>query len=230
MATVNGAIPIRKPLSPKGLPHASGKHRMRAAERRQNLIAVASRLFATHGFRGTTTKAIAEGAGISEAVIFRHFRAKEDLYAAILREKARQDGYDDMMRAVQNYALRDEDENLIRHFILTTLENFQRDPNFHRMMMFAALEKHEFGRIARRIFGLPLSEFLRNYVERRQKAGVFRKGDPKLLAFSIMALPLHFAMVTQVFGVKRVKASNRSLADAFTRILLTGLYAQKSPA
>jgi AcrR family transcriptional regulator len=224
------AIPIRKPVLVKTASPTPKRRRMRAEERRQHLISVALRLFATHGFSGTTTKAIAEGAGISEAVIFRHFRAKDDLYAAILHEKARQDGYDDMMKAVQGYAQRDEDENMIHYFVLTTLENFQRDPNFQRMILFAALEKHEFGRLAKRMFGLPLAEFLRNYVQRRQKAGAFRKGDPRVLAFSIMALPLHFAMITQVFGVKRVKGSNRSLADAFTRILLTGLYSEKSPA
>src|ERR1700722_12815272 len=114
---MNGAIPIRKPPFVKTASRAPKKHRMPAEERRQHLIAVALRLFATHGFSGTTTKAIAEGAGISEAVIFRHFRAKEDLYAAILREKARQDGYDDMMKVVEGYAQRNEDELVIRHFI-----------------------------------------------------------------------------------------------------------------
>jgi len=203
---------------------------MHAAERRQHLIATALHLFATRGFRGTTTKAIAAAAGISEAVIFRHFRAKEDLYVAILREKARQDGYTDMMEIVQGCAQRDDDAGVIRQLALTILERFKQDPDFHRMMMYAALEEPELGRIGKRIFGLRLSEFLREYVARRQQAGAFRKGDPALLAFSIMALPLHFAMVTRVFGIKRINGSNRSLADTFTSILLAGLHSHKSPA
>ncbi len=89
------AIPIRKQLLVTNGSRPPKKHRMPAEERRQHLIAVALRLFAAHGFSGTTTKAIAErrGVSVSEAVIFRHFRAKEDLYAAILQQKARQDGY-----------------------------------------------------------------------------------------------------------------------------------------
>src|SRR5687767_6461215 len=56
--------------------------RMRAATRRNQIVAVAAELFASRGFSGTTTKEIAEGAGVSEAIIFRHFASKDQLYAA----------------------------------------------------------------------------------------------------------------------------------------------------
>ncbi len=81
-----------------------------------------------------------------------------------------------MMKVVQGYAQRDEDERMIRYFILTTLENFQRDPNFHRIIMFAALEKHEFGRLAKRVFGLPLAEFLLQLCSAAAKSGRIPKG------------------------------------------------------
>ena len=41
-------------------------------------------LFSAKGFEGTTTREIAKAAGVSEAIIFRHFATKEDLYAAII--------------------------------------------------------------------------------------------------------------------------------------------------
>jgi TetR/AcrR family transcriptional regulator len=41
------------------------------------------RLFSQRGFRGTTTKEIAVAAGVSEAMVFRHFANKEVLYSAI---------------------------------------------------------------------------------------------------------------------------------------------------
>src|ERR1700679_44185 len=83
-----------------------GAPRMRAEERRRHLIGVAVRLFAARGFSGTTTKAIADGGGVSEAIIFRHFKSKEDLYGAILREKARQYGYREMLGALRKFARR----------------------------------------------------------------------------------------------------------------------------
>ena len=63
---------------------AAGRKRLTAAERRAQLIEVAISVFGQRGFRGATTKAIADAAGISEATIFRHFPSKDDLYVAAL--------------------------------------------------------------------------------------------------------------------------------------------------
>jgi TetR/AcrR family transcriptional regulator len=48
--------------------------RMSASDRRNQLIDVAIDLFSRKGFGGTTTKEIAAAAGVTEAIIFRHFR------------------------------------------------------------------------------------------------------------------------------------------------------------
>src|SRR5215210_3469870 len=62
--------------------------RMAGEERRLQILLVAISLFAQKGFRGTTTKEIAQAAGVSEAMVFRHFATKEELYSAILDHKA----------------------------------------------------------------------------------------------------------------------------------------------
>ena len=54
-------------------------------ERRKAIVAAAVPLFARKGFAGTTTKELAEAAGISEALLFRHFPSKKHLYGEILR-------------------------------------------------------------------------------------------------------------------------------------------------
>jgi AcrR family transcriptional regulator len=50
--------------------------------RRHEILAAASKVFAQHGFRGSTTRRIAEAAGVNEVTIFRQFGSKE----ALLRE------------------------------------------------------------------------------------------------------------------------------------------------
>ena len=201
---------------------------MRAADRRTTLIAVAVHLFATRGFSGTTTKAIAEAAGVSEAIIFRHFKSKEDLYHAILREKARQDGHGRTMTLLEGFAKHDDDERFVFHLVLCILESFERDPDFHRLKLYAALERPDLVQVSRRILGMQLFKLLRRYVARRQKAGAFRKGPPELLAFGIMALPMHFGMVTKVICAKRVSTSTRELATTFTQIILDGMRASEA--
>jgi AcrR family transcriptional regulator len=58
--------------------------RLPAAERRQELIETAIRLFSEGSYRGTTTSEIARAAGVSEPILYRHFASKRDLYLAAL--------------------------------------------------------------------------------------------------------------------------------------------------
>lgn len=58
--------------------------RLDSDERRKAIVQAAVPLFAKKGFAGTTTKELAEAAGISEALLFRHFPSKKHLYGEIL--------------------------------------------------------------------------------------------------------------------------------------------------
>src|SRR5438874_7457076 len=59
--------------------------RLDSDERRQRIVDAAIPLFARKGFGGTTTRELAEAAGISEALLFKHFPSKQLLYREILR-------------------------------------------------------------------------------------------------------------------------------------------------
>jgi AcrR family transcriptional regulator len=56
--------------------------RRSAAERREELVEIATRHFAGGGYRGTSTEAIAREAGISQPYLFRLFKTKKDLFLA----------------------------------------------------------------------------------------------------------------------------------------------------
>ncbi len=55
---------------------------MTAEERREDILAAAREEFAQHGFKATSTEAIAERAGISQPYLFRLFGTKKDLFIA----------------------------------------------------------------------------------------------------------------------------------------------------
>jgi AcrR family transcriptional regulator len=57
--------------------------RLSSAERREKILEASLRLFALHGRHGVTTRQIAEAAGMSEALLYRHFRSKDALFAEI---------------------------------------------------------------------------------------------------------------------------------------------------
>ncbi|HRE01362.1 MAG TPA: helix-turn-helix domain-containing protein, partial [Ilumatobacteraceae bacterium] len=55
--------------------------RLRAADRRTLILEAARRAFSASGdVRGTTVKQIAEEAGISEGILYRHFDSKDELF------------------------------------------------------------------------------------------------------------------------------------------------------
>jgi AcrR family transcriptional regulator len=57
--------------------------KLSSEERRAAIIRAVRRVFAEKGFHGTTTRALAEAAGVSEALLFKHFPNKEALYSAM---------------------------------------------------------------------------------------------------------------------------------------------------
>jgi len=57
--------------------------RMSAEERKHAIVAAAQPLFAARGFDAVTTREVAEAAGISEALLYRHFDGKAALYDAV---------------------------------------------------------------------------------------------------------------------------------------------------
>ena len=53
-------------------------------KRRQAIVEAVRGVFAENGFHGTTTRELARTAGVSEALLYKHFPSKESLYAAML--------------------------------------------------------------------------------------------------------------------------------------------------
>src|SRR5438309_7515288 len=56
---------------------------MSSDERRAAIIRAVRKVFAEKGFHGTTTRELADAAGVSEALLFKHFPNKEALYSAM---------------------------------------------------------------------------------------------------------------------------------------------------
>ena len=56
---------------------------MRRVERKAAIVEAALPLFARQGFAATTTKQLALAAGVSEALLYKHFPSKEALYREI---------------------------------------------------------------------------------------------------------------------------------------------------
>jgi AcrR family transcriptional regulator len=66
--------------------------RLRRSERREQILAAATSAFSRTGFAGTSLEDIAAEAGVTRAILYRHFESKADLYRSVLdRAKQRLD-------------------------------------------------------------------------------------------------------------------------------------------
>jgi AcrR family transcriptional regulator len=71
--------------------HATPSRPTSPADTRQRLLDAAARVFAQHGLAGSTTRAIAEAAGVNEVTLFRHFGTKDRLLEAVVGQTFQDD-------------------------------------------------------------------------------------------------------------------------------------------
>jgi AcrR family transcriptional regulator len=64
------------------------RRRISGDERRESILQLTSRAFAERGYDGVRTAELAESAGVSEALIYQHFRTKAELYRAAVDRSA----------------------------------------------------------------------------------------------------------------------------------------------
>lgn len=64
--------------------------RLKHADRRNSILEAATTAFAAKGYDGARTLEIAEAAGVSEALLYRHFPSKQALYETVLERLAEQ--------------------------------------------------------------------------------------------------------------------------------------------
>ena len=70
------------------MPERPTQARAAPDDRRRQILDVACTLFAHHGYAGTTTKAIAAAAGITEGLIYHYFGGKADLLVEVVKQRS----------------------------------------------------------------------------------------------------------------------------------------------
>jgi AcrR family transcriptional regulator len=192
--------------------------RASAYDRQASLIAAAASLFAAKGFNGTTTKAIAKAAHVSEALVFKHFPTKRTLYAAILAEKVT---VNELIEPLEDAAKKHDD-----HRVFTIIASYRIRPGvdstFLRLLLFSALEGHE---LSEMFFGKHLKVFydhLAAYIHTRIEDGAFRPVDPLLAARAFIGVVVHHRLLHEIFGVP-LHQSHEDTVTAYVDLFLTGL-------
>lgn len=204
--------------------------RLTAAGRRDQIIRVATRLFARQGFQGTTTKEIAHRAGVTEALIFRHFASKEDLYWAVIQSKIK--GVSSPReRLKQNLAASGTDAEVLAGVASEILERRAKDQTLSRLLLYSALENHRLSHRFFRTYATGHYELLAEHIRRRIAEGGFRPVDPLLAARGFLGMIIYHSWVQELFGGKRYqKFSVQQVSSTLVDIWLRGMLPQGESA
>lgn len=211
--------------SPESPPNLSADKtpRQSCEVRRAQIIEAAFRLFSQNGFQGTTTKEIAAETGINEALIFRYFHSKQELYSAILDYGSNQASSALWLVELSSASEQRDDEALFYGIAQRLVGDYELKRQFIRLILYSGLERHELSRMCRERHRAPLEKFLEDYISLRQREGAFGGVDARAAALGFIGMCSHHAMLHVLFGPEWRGITDEQAEAAFTRVFLDGL-------
>lgn len=153
---------------------------------RNKIHSVAIKLFAKKGFAATSVKDIAEGAGISIGLMYRHYKKKEELFNELVTYAA--EGLDRIAKRFQTDASPVE---LIQQFTLEILNDLDKDDeyaHFHMLMNQASAIEDPSPQIKQlNKHSEALLHQTARLIEKGQELGQFKQGNAREMAFFYFA-------------------------------------------
>jgi len=178
-------------------------------------------LFARKGFRGTTTRDLATHAEINEAIIFRHFNTKEELYRAIIEYKVAEDR-DGRREEFERLASAKDDQQFFQAVGRAILQKHETDTTFMRLLLFSALEGHELSEMF--VSSMAARHPVADYIQSRIDEGAFRPMDAQLAARALLGMFAGFVLWQEIFGLKKKHPRDREeVVRTFVSIFLSGV-------
>jgi AcrR family transcriptional regulator len=194
---------------------------MTSEDRRAAIMEAAIRLFSERGFRGTTTRALAEAVGVTEPVLYEHFKSKRDLFEAIVEVKSRE-GVARATAMLQPLADAGQDRELLIGLGEFVCQCHTEDEAYGRLLLMAALEGPELGDIfydRQR----EAHEMLASYFAERIHAGVFREMDPIIAARVFLGMSTHLGMNRMLYRGAAELGSVREVVEQMVDVFLKGI-------
>ncbi len=201
--------------------------KMTATQRRAQIINVSKQLFSRKGFDGTTTKEIAQASGISEAMIFRHFASKQELYTAIIDQRIQEVG-----EPIADDAIKERnDERVFGNLARFILEKTTQDPTMLRLLYFSALEGHDLSDIFYSTHEIKRVMKLVDYIQSRASEGAFRNLDPVLVARAFTGMLYTYVTAELLFNAHKYypQATTDQVIENFLTIFFDGVRSSDKP-
>lgn len=174
--------------------------RMSAAERRASILDAATRVFSRGSYAAATTAAIAREAGITEPVLYHHFRNKADMYSACLDEtwEALRARWDEILENEPDPAL------WLRRIAEAGFAALEDEKDTSRLWLHAMTDVAEDPQAKPRVvaFTRDLHEYVASMLDRAQSAGgIATELDPRAEAWIFLSIGVMRALSRRLDGV-----------------------------
>lgn len=190
--------------------------RLKAAQRREQLMEVATKLFAKNGYEATTTAAIAAMAGITEPILYRHFKSKQELFVAIVKSMS-----DRTMRYWRELieGVNDPAEQIRRIATAMPQHMDTLDDAYHVLHGALATSRDRKVQTVMREHYTQIEKFFCKVVQDGQKSGVFRKDmQAKMAAWQLILTGIGYGMIAL-----NLSQLDRAMIDDAIESILRGL-------
>jgi AcrR family transcriptional regulator len=192
------------------------------------IVEAAAQLFAHNGFKGTTTRDIAQLANLNEATLFRYFPHKPELFwAAVESHVARVK----LARDTQTSLASDDAPAIVVPLLVAfLLDILNRQPQLRRLLHVAAFELPESDKMFREHLG-PIFDMVCGYFKRCAEKGTMRNVEPSLASLGLMGAITAHQGLCKLFTEKEPAYPNAHQAiSAYALLWLNGLLPGKEVA
>ena len=194
----------------------------------ERIVAAATRLFATKGFDGTSTKEICEAAGVNIAAIHYHFETKELLHRFIIESYG-----DSRLRSIRSILEPPENADelrvRLRMFLEDAIEPFLQQPDVCKIVQSEIELLHARSEDVFRNTFLKRFDTLVDFLSHAQKRGLLSEGiEPWFAARSLYSQICHHTRSDNVYHKfydvsLRQEAYRKTWVEQTLRAFLNGI-------
>ncbi|MBT2668361.1 TetR/AcrR family transcriptional regulator [Bacillus sp. ISL-4] len=176
------------------MPRTKEQYEAMRTATRNKIHSAAIKLFAKKGFAATSVQDIAEGAGISIGLMYRHYKTKEDLFNELVSYAAT-----GLAKIVEKFQSDESPIELIRQFTLEILNGLEKDDAFAELLMLMNQSSTMEDPSLQIQYLNEQSEAMLNQttqlIEKGQNLGQFKQGNASEMAFYYFASLQGLAMI-----------------------------------
>lgn len=182
------------------------------------IIEAARELFMENGFKGTTTKMIAQKAGVNEATLFRHFKSKEGIFL-------------EMSNGIENYShtrlisILESDISPEEMFYQFGMELYRRIVESKGVLIVAIIESKKRSELSKNVTKVfkNVIEILEKRMTALYKEGIFKENDFFIASLMYVESLIGLFVVQSRLEGEMIPVEIERLCRSASKIFLQGL-------